>query len=90
METAAFKDFASGGLGGLGEIGVRKTRGLGEARLPAGIHRRCAVERHPPRGQAAGAGSPLGTDAATLYTNFCNSGRSGMDFSGIIKMITDE
>lgn len=37
-----------------------------------------------------GAATPLGAEAASLYALFCNSGRSGVDFSGIIKMITGD
>ncbi|HYG85203.1 MAG TPA: 3-hydroxyisobutyrate dehydrogenase [Azospirillum sp.] len=37
-----------------------------------------------------GAATPLGAEAASLYALFCNGGRSGMDFSGIIKMIAGE
>ncbi len=38
----------------------------------------------------SGAATPLGAEAAALYALFCNGGRSGMDFSGIIKMIAGE
>jgi len=38
----------------------------------------------------SGAATPLGAEAASLYALFCNGGRSGMDFSGIIKMIAGE
>jgi len=37
-----------------------------------------------------GAATPLGAEAASLYALFCNGGRSGTDFSGIIKMIAGE
>ena len=36
----------------------------------------------------SGAATPLGAEAAALYTLFCNAGNGGLDFSGIIKMIT--
>ena len=36
---------------------------------------------------SAGAASPLGAEAAALYTLFCNAGNGGDDFSGIMKMI---
>ena len=39
---------------------------------------------------STGAATPLGAEAASLYTLYCNSGQSGMDFSGIIKMIAGE
>ena len=38
----------------------------------------------------SGAATPLGAEAASLYALFCNGGRSGVDFSGIIKMIAGE
>ncbi|HEY0836158.1 MAG TPA: 3-hydroxyisobutyrate dehydrogenase [Azospirillum sp.] len=38
----------------------------------------------------SGAATPMGAEAAALYALFCNSGRSGMDFSAIIKMIAGE
>ena len=36
---------------------------------------------------SAGAASPLGAEAAALYTLFCNAGGGADDFSGIMKMI---
>ncbi len=36
---------------------------------------------------SAGAASPLGAEAAALYTLFCNAGFGADDFSGIMKMI---
>ena len=36
---------------------------------------------------SAGAASPLGAEAAALYTLFCNAGFEADDFSGIMKMI---
>ena len=36
---------------------------------------------------SAGAASPLGAEAAALYTLFCNAGNGADDFSGIMKMI---
>ena len=36
---------------------------------------------------SAGAASPLGAEAAALYTLFCNAGFGTDDFSGIMKMI---
>ena len=36
---------------------------------------------------SAGAASPLGAEAAALYTLFCNAGHGADDFSGIMKMI---
>lgn len=38
--------------------------------------------------QASGAATPLGAEAASLYAIFSNSGNGGLDFSGIIKMLT--
>ncbi|WP_448187516.1 3-hydroxyisobutyrate dehydrogenase [Azospirillum sp. sgz301742] len=38
----------------------------------------------------SGAATPLGAEAASLYALFCNGGRAGVDFSGIIKMIAGE
>ena len=35
----------------------------------------------------AGAATPLGAEAAALYTVFCNAGNSGLDYSAIIKML---
>jgi len=35
----------------------------------------------------AGAATPLGAEAAALYTLFCNAGNAGLDYSAIIKMI---
>jgi 3-hydroxyisobutyrate dehydrogenase len=37
---------------------------------------------------AAGAATPLGSEAAALYAMFSNSGNGGKDFSGIIQMLT--
>jgi 3-hydroxyisobutyrate dehydrogenase len=37
--------------------------------------------------QSVGAATPLGSEAAALYTLFNNDGNAGLDFSGIIKMI---
>jgi len=39
---------------------------------------------------AAGAATPLGAEAAALYSLFCNSGRAETDFSAIIKMFRGE
>ncbi len=39
---------------------------------------------------SAGAASPLGAEAAALYTLFCNAGSGADDFSGIMKMIGQE
>ena len=36
---------------------------------------------------ASGAATPLGAEAAALYTLFVNAGNGGLDYSGIIKMI---
>lgn len=36
---------------------------------------------------ASGAATPLGAEAAALYALFCNAGNSGLDFSGIMRMI---
>ena len=36
---------------------------------------------------AAGASTPLGAEAAQLFSLFANSGNAGKDFSGIVKMI---
>lgn len=36
---------------------------------------------------SAGAATPLGAEAASLYTLFCNSGGEGQDFSGIVKFL---
>ena len=38
----------------------------------------------------AGAATPLGAEAAALYTIFCNAGNAGLDYSAIIKMIQGE
>ena len=38
----------------------------------------------------AGAATPLGAAAASLYTLFVNSGHAGLDYSAIIKMIRGE
>lgn len=35
----------------------------------------------------AGAATPLGTEAAQLYSSFAAQGNAGVDFSGIIKML---
>ena len=40
--------------------------------------------------QAAGAATPLGAAAASLYTLFVNEGAADTDFSGIFKMISGE
>ena len=40
--------------------------------------------------QAAGAATPLGAAAASLYTLFVNDGEQDTDFSGIFKMISGE
>ena len=40
--------------------------------------------------QSAGAATPLGAEAAALYTLFCNAGNGALDFSGIIRMIKSE
>eukprot|EP00903_Cladosiphon_okamuranus_P001371 g1369.t1 len=37
--------------------------------------------------QSSGAATPLGAEAAALYTLFCNSGGEGQDFSGIVKFL---
>ena len=37
--------------------------------------------------QGAGAATPLGAEAAQLYSLFANQGRANMDFSGIIEML---
>jgi 3-hydroxyisobutyrate dehydrogenase len=37
--------------------------------------------------QSAGANTPLGAEAAQLYSLFASSGHSGTDFSGIIRML---
>ena len=39
---------------------------------------------------AAGASTPLGASAVSLYQMFSNKGNGGLDFSGIIKMIDGE
>lgn len=36
---------------------------------------------------SAGAATPLGAQAAALYSLFCNSGGMGVDFSGIVKYL---
>jgi 3-hydroxyisobutyrate dehydrogenase len=36
---------------------------------------------------SAGAATPLGAEAASLYTLFCNSGGESLDFSGIVKFL---
>jgi 3-hydroxyisobutyrate dehydrogenase len=38
----------------------------------------------------AGAATPLGAEAAALYTIFCNAGNAGLDYSAIIKLIQGE
>ncbi len=35
----------------------------------------------------SGAATPLGAEAAALYSLFCNAGHDGVDFSGIIRML---
>lgn len=37
--------------------------------------------------QSSGAATPLGAEAAALYTLFCNTGGEGQDFSGIVKFL---
>ncbi|MEE8272168.1 MAG: 3-hydroxyisobutyrate dehydrogenase [Alphaproteobacteria bacterium] len=37
--------------------------------------------------QSVGAATPIGAQAAALYTLFCNAGSESLDFSGIFKMI---
>lgn len=37
--------------------------------------------------KSVGAAIPLGAEAGALYTQFCETGGEGVDFSGIIKMI---
>jgi len=37
--------------------------------------------------QSAGASTPLGAEAAQLYSLFASSGHAGTDFSGIIRML---
>ncbi|MFQ5958201.1 MAG: 3-hydroxyisobutyrate dehydrogenase [Alphaproteobacteria bacterium] len=39
---------------------------------------------------ASGAATPLGAQAAALYTLFVNAGNGGLDYSGIIRMIAGE
>ena len=39
--------------------------------------------------QAAGAPAALGAQAATIYEQYCASGESGRDFSGIIRLLRD-
>ncbi|MEP3303689.1 MAG: NAD-binding protein, partial [Roseibium sp.] len=36
---------------------------------------------------SSGAATPLGAQAAALYSLFCNSGGEGVDFSGIVKYL---
>ena len=36
----------------------------------------------------SGAATPLGAEAAQLYTLFVNAGHAGLDYSAIIKMIS--
>jgi 3-hydroxyisobutyrate dehydrogenase len=36
---------------------------------------------------SAGAATPLGAEAAALYSLFCNTGGEGQDFSGIVKFL---
>ena len=36
---------------------------------------------------AAGASTPLGAEAAQLFSLFVNSGQSATDFSGIVRML---
>ena len=36
---------------------------------------------------ASGAATPLGAEAAALYSLFCNAGMAGVDFSGIIRFL---
>ena len=38
----------------------------------------------------AGAATPMGAEAAALYTLFVNAGNGGLDYSGIVKMIRGE
>ena len=37
-----------------------------------------------------GANTPLGAKAQALYQEFADSGHSGLDFSGIFKMLNGE
>jgi 3-hydroxyisobutyrate dehydrogenase len=37
--------------------------------------------------QSVGANTPLGAEAAQLYSLFAALGNAGMDFSGIIRML---
>ena len=37
--------------------------------------------------KAAGANTPLGADAAGLYSAYADSGEAGRDFSGIIRFL---
>ncbi|MGE0565260.1 MAG: 3-hydroxyisobutyrate dehydrogenase [Pseudolabrys sp.] len=39
--------------------------------------------------KAAGAATPLGADAASIYSRYADSGEAGRDFSGIIRFIRD-
>ncbi|MSP82111.1 MAG: 3-hydroxyisobutyrate dehydrogenase [Alphaproteobacteria bacterium] len=39
---------------------------------------------------ATGAATPIGAEAAALYALFCNAGNSGLDFSGIFRMVSGE
>ncbi len=40
--------------------------------------------------QEAGAATPLGAEAAALYTLFANAGNAGLDYSAIIKLIAGQ
>src|ERR1700734_2818489 len=40
--------------------------------------------------QSAGAATPLGAEAAQLYTLFAAKGHAGLDFSGIVRMLRGE
>ncbi len=37
--------------------------------------------------QSAGAATPMGAEAATIYERYCDMGESGRDFSGIIRLL---
>ena len=39
--------------------------------------------------QAAGAATPMGAQAASVYERYCGQGEAGRDFSGIIRFLRD-
>jgi 3-hydroxyisobutyrate dehydrogenase len=40
--------------------------------------------------RAAGAATPMGAEAATIYERFCGQGEAARDFSGIIRLLRQD